>query len=364
MSAPPTPPANGGPARLGLLGRISGRSVVAALLLALLVASVLNPIFAPPFPVLLGRTLFIAMVLLLAYTVGAQWPRERIPGWLPRWMVPVLAVAVAAPLATFAAYAMWLGGDVRQLLANQAITRGFTWLAGAGLVIGLLVTLGALVREREAQATAQALQFELDRSRLEKLASDARLQLLTAQIEPHFLFNTLANVQALVESGSPRAPELMKHLIAYLRAAIPQLHQGEPTLGREVALVRAYLELMRMRMPDRLQFAVELPLALEARRFPPMALLTLVENAVRHGIDPLEDGGRIELRAGLDADGSLRVCVTDTGRGLRLDKAAAPAGTGLANLRERLAAFFDGRARLELSENAPHGLVAEITIAA
>src|SRR5262249_21315654 len=139
------------------------------------------------------------------------------------------------------------------------------------------------------QARAQELKFALERSTLEKQALDARLSLLQAQIEPHFLFNTLANVQELVESGSPRAAPVLQSLISYLRAAMPRLHDGEPTLGNEEDLVRSYLELMHMRMPDRLQVAIDVDPALRAQRFPSMALLTLVENAVRHGIDPSED---------------------------------------------------------------------------
>jgi LytS/YehU family sensor histidine kinase len=216
------------------------------------------------------------------------------------------------------------------------------------------------VRERLAQAKALALQFELERSRLERQALDARLSLLQAQIEPHFLFNTLANVQALVECQSPRAADVLKSLIAYLRAALPRLHEGEPTLGNELALVRAYLELMQMRMPDRLSFTITVAPGLDGRRFPPMALLTLVENAVRHGIDPAEDGGRIEVGA-TEAPGGLRLWVADSGVGL--DPRAQP-GTGLANLRARLQAFFGPGATLELSERPPHGVHAEIALPA
>ena len=132
---------------------------------------------------------------------------------------------------------------------------------------------------------------------LQRQAADAQLKVLQSQVEPHFLFNTLANVQALVESGSPRAAPVLGSLIAYLRAAMPQLHQGAPTLGQEEALVRSYLELMQMRMPDRLAFALDIDPALRGVRLPPMTLLTLVENAVRHGIDPSEAGGRIDVGA-------------------------------------------------------------------
>ncbi len=118
------------------------------------------------------------------------------------------------------------------------------------------IALAAMVRQRDAFARDQALAFELERSELERQALDARLRLLQAQVEPHFLFNTLANVQALVDAGSPQASTVLESLIAYLRAAVPRLHEPATTLGQELQLVRAYLELMQMRMPDRLQFTL------------------------------------------------------------------------------------------------------------
>src|SRR5204863_7935464 len=141
----------------------------------------------------------------------------------------------------------------------------------------------------------QALAFDLERSELERQALDARLRLLQAQVAPHFLFNTLANVQALVDTGSPQASAVLKSLVAYLRAAVPRLDETATTLGQELQLVQAYLELMHMRMPDRLQFVLHVDEAARALRCPPMTLLTLVENAVRHGIDPSEQGGRIDI---------------------------------------------------------------------
>ena len=115
------------------------------------------------------------------------------------------------------------------------------------------IALGALVRQKEALAREQALALDLARSELDRQALDARLNLLQAQVAPHFLFNTLANVQALVETGSPKAPDVLRSLIAYLRAAVPRLNEPLTTFGQELDLVRAYLELMRMRMPDRLR---------------------------------------------------------------------------------------------------------------
>ena len=133
--------------------------------------------------------------------------------------------------------------------------------------------------------------------------------------------------------------------------------------SREVALARSYLELMHLRMPDRLRFSVECDAALQSFPCPPMALLTLVENAVRHGIDPAENGGTIAVSATRETthDGELvRLAVRDDGVGM--SESAVP-GTGLENLRERLAAFYGGVARLELTELAPHGLLAEVMIA-
>ena len=130
-----------------------------------------------------------------------------------------------------------------------------------------------------------------------------------------FLFNTLANVQALVDAGSPHASAVLRSLIAYLRAAVPVLHETAATIEREVQLVRPYLELMQMRMPDRLQYAMNVdPSALKVR-CPPTTLLTLVENAVRHGIDPSEEGGRIDIEIERLGERCV-VRVTDTGAGL------------------------------------------------
>jgi hypothetical protein len=341
-----------------LLAALTLRRVMVAIVLAVSVAAALNPLFVTPFVVLLGRTLVIAMVLLLVFIVAGLWKQP----WMPAWLVRVLAVAIAAPVATFVVYLPAVGGDVSAVLAHEGRVSGFMLIAGCGLVIGPLLALSALYRERDAQARSQSLEFALEKSTLERQALDAKLKLLHAQIEPHFLFNTLANVQALVESGSPQAAVVLKNLIAYLRAAMPRLNDEAATLATEAGLVRAYLQLMHMRMPDRLSFDVAVPEEFMSMRFPSMALLTLVENAVRHGIDPSEQGGRIEVRAARDdADGTVRVWVADTGVGMS-DKSAP--GTGIGNLRARLKAFFAEGARLELTEQQPRGVRAEIILPA
>ena len=223
---------------------------------------------------------------------------------------------------------------------------GFGMLVGVGMFVAPWVALAALVRQKEALARHQALAFDLERSELERQALDARLRLLQAQVAPHFLFNTLANVQALVDAGSPQAPVVLQSLINYLRAAVPRLNEPATTLGRELQLVQAYLELMHMRMPDRLQFALHVDDAALALRCPPMTLLTLVENAVRHGIDPSEEGGRIDISVQRRGDRCL-LRVSDTGAGLR--QAETGLGTGLSTLRERLQLTFGGDVQLRVS---------------
>jgi LytS/YehU family sensor histidine kinase len=238
---------------------------------------------------------------------------------------------------------------------------GWTHLTFAGLLLAPWTALATIVRQKEAFARDQKLAFALERSELEREALDARLHLLQAQVAPHFLFNTLANVQALVDAGSPHASAVLRSLTAYLRAAVPLLHEPAATIERELQLVRPYLELMQMRMPDRLQYAMNVdPSALKVR-CPPTTLLTLVENAVRHGIDPSEEGGRIDI----DIDRRAERCVirvTDTGAGLH--PSAHGLGTGLTTLRERLQLIFGDTAQLRLTSGAPRGVAVEVDMPA
>jgi hypothetical protein len=337
-----------------MLGELTLRRALVSLLLAVLVAVVINAWFEPPFTVLLGRTVVIAAVLLFAFAVAGALH----PAWIPKWLAQVLAMLLVAPIISYAVYIPAVGGAVFEVFEHEARFMGWMQITFVAMLVGPLIGLGALYRERDAQARSEALRFALERSTLEKQALDAELRLLHAQIKPHFLFNTLANVQELVESGSPRAADVLRHLITYLGSAMPRLNDSAATLGNELVLVRAYLELMHMRMPDRMHFEIDAPEDGSELPFPSMALLTLVENAVKHGIDPSEQGGtiRVEVRRG---DAGHEVVVADTGVGMQRD---APAGTGLANLRARLGAFYRPAARLELSENAPRGVVARIVI--
>ena len=306
----------------------------------------------------LSRIVILGLAAMLAFGLFEQWPKQ-LPNWLARWVLQVLAVAIAMPLTTFVIYVVSTDAGAPPFWQLKDRIGGFVMFSVLGLLIAPWGALAALVRQKEALARHQALRFELERSELEREALDARLHLLQAQVAPHFLFNTLANVQALVDTGSPRAAAVLRSLIAYLRAAVPRLDEPATTLGQELQLVRAYLELMHMRIPDRLQFAIHADEAALGLRCPPMTLLTLVENAVRHGIDPSEEGGRIDIDVRRHGERCV-LRVRDTGVGLLHAQPGRGLGTGLSTLRERLRLSFGGDARLSVSAQQPRGVAAEL----
>jgi signal transduction histidine kinase len=342
------------PAPRGLAVMLGWRRVLVALGASAVLGLLISLTFVVPTAVVVGRAMLVGLAAMLSFGLFEQWPR-RLPSWLARWALQVLCVAISIPLAVLALYLS--ASDPVPFWEDEARLSGFTTMTMMGLLVAPWVAVAALFRQRDFAARSQALAFELERSELERKALDSRLRLLQAQVEPHFLFNTLANVRELVDSGSPQASTVLESLIAYLRAAVPRLHQTATTLGQELQLVRAYLELMQMRMPDRLQFTLQADKAALDLRCPPTTLLTLVENAVRHGIDPSEEGGRIEVRVQVQ-DGRCRLQVIDTGVGLK--GATDGLGTGLATLRERLQLAFGGDARLTLAALDPHGVRAEL----
>ena len=302
------------------------------------------------------RFIGVGFMAMLVFGLFEQWPK-RLPRWLPRWILQVIAVAVSVPIVTTI---IWIGSTepgAPPFWEVKDRMEGYGTLTGFGIFMSPWVALGALVRQKEALAREQALALDLARSEADRLALDARLNLLQAQVAPHFLFNTLANIQALVEAGSPKAPEVLKSLVAYLRAAVPRLNEPVTSLGQEIELVRAYLELMRMRLPDRLAFELNVDDAARGLRCPPMTLLTLVENAVRHGIDPAEEGGVITVEVRV-AEDRCWIRVADSGAGLQTSDRGL--GTGLAALRERLALVFGDAATLRIRAREPRGVVAEL----
>jgi sensor histidine kinase YesM len=227
------------------------------------------------------------------------------------------------------------------------------WLVVAGLAYAYFA-----LRRQAAQAAARVHDSELQRVELDRQMTEARLQSLRAQIEPHFLFNTLANVQQLYRTDPGRGRRMLGSFVAYLRAALPHMRRDETTLAHEIDLARTYLDVLQVRMGERLQVRFDVPAEYAGLAFPPLALSTLTENAIKHGLNPLPEGGAIEIRARREG-GRLKVGVADTGAGLR---ASGGSGTGIANLRARLAALYGGEGGLTLEANAPRGIRATITV--
>lgn len=343
----------------GLATLVGWRRIRVTLIASTVIGLILSLISLIPTWIVVGRTMVVGLSAMLAFGLLERWPATA-PKWIARWVLQVLAIVVVVPFAAFFAYWLTTGGHPQLGQDNQRLL-GYGMLTFAGVLFGPWIAVGALFWQRDAFARDQATAFALERSELERKALDARFRLLQAQVEPHFLFNTLANVQALVEAGAPQASRVLKSLIAYLRAAVPRLHDPATTLAQELELVRAYLEVMHMRMPDRLQFDVRVDPAANTLQCLPMTLLTLVENAVRHGIDPSEVGGRIDIEVTVQSNRCTMI-VTDTGVGLQ--PMGHGLGTGLSTLRERLKLAFGSEADLLLSDVAPHGFRAVVTFPA
>jgi hypothetical protein len=213
-------------------------------------------------------------------------------------------------------------------------------------------------RSRASQRMAEAKRREAEYARMGQQVTEAKLSALQAQVEPHFLYNTLASVQALTEVDPAKAHEMTGHLIQYLRNALPKMRESVSTVGQEVELARAYLNILQMRMGRRLAFEIDVPAELMEMPFPPLMLPSLVENAIKHGLEPQREGGMVRIGASADG-GKLRMVVTDTGRGF---SDTPGAGVGLANIRERLVALYGDAARFTLEANQPHGVVATIEV--
>lgn len=192
----------------------------------------------------------------------------------------------------------------------------------------------------------------------EKEALEANLRLLQAQIEPHFLFNTLSNILSLIDTSPDQGKAMLVDLIHYLRTSLSRTRHDLITLNQEIEIIQAYLNILRIRMGERLRFRIELPDNLKEEPFPPMLLQPLVENAVKHGLEPQIQGGEILIRIA-EKDGFVRSEIIDSGFGF---SSYWEAGVGLNNVRERLRLLYGERGRLIIEENQPRGVRAVIEV--
>jgi hypothetical protein len=254
--------------------------------------------------------------------------------------------------------------DAAAEATDEEKTKSSRWFQNFVLLLvfglfGMKALLGGKVRAEEQAKQANAT---AERESLLRQVSEAQMQMMQAQVEPHFLFNTLASVEFLIETDPPRAAKMQRSLIAYLRAVLPQMRENaaKTNLGREADMVRAYLELLKMRMEERLNIDFIMPDNLRKASFPPMMLQSLVENSIKHGLEVKAEGGTLQFRAEL-LQNKLRVTVSDDGLGF----GAVPSngtGLGLQNIRERLKLIYKDKAQMIISANQPSGVCVTIEI--
>lgn len=252
--------------------------------------------------------------------------------------------------------------------AEQKVTRyhrqASTWFKSfvSLLVLALFGTKALMGGKKRAEAQTMTANAAAERESMQRQLSEAKMQMMQAQVEPHFLFNTLASVEHLIETNPPRASAMQRSLIKYLRAVLPQMRDNTliTNLGREADMVLAYLNLLKMRMEERLTVDFDIPDGLRTAAFPPMMLQSMVENAIKHGLEAKPEGGTLKVRAEV-AHNKLRVIVTDDGLGF----GAVPSdgtGLGLMTIRERLKLLHGDQAQLLIAANSPTGVIATIEV--
>lgn len=248
---------------------------------------------------------------------------------------------------------------VQQFLWQPKIAPHPGWLVPSILAIFVLVfILPGTISAEVTRRTQLAIEQEHRKHRLQKQLLEAKLAALQGQIEPHFLYNTLANVRALIRQDAAASELMLTHLIAYLRAAMPDLRSPTTSLGQELERAQAYLQIMQIRLGDRLRFRIEAAPDTLRCLIPPLSLMTLVENAIEHAVEPQLHGGMIHIRAHQDAR-SLTIVVEDNGPGFAQELGE---GVGLLNLQERLRAMYEERAQLNFESDMEKGLRVTVLI--
>ncbi len=243
-----------------------------------------------------------------------------------------------------------LTGTLDYLLTNSMSGLGGNLMLG--IIFGSAIGHFFISRYRMTSAMLELQQHQNRQLGAEKELAETQLRLLQAQIEPHFLFNTLSNIHSLIETDPRRASTVLAAFSDFLRASLHRSREGETTLGDEVAMINAYMDIQQARMGERLRFYVDVPQALLCLPCPPMLVQPLVENAVVHGIEPQVEGGRVELRV-MTHGARLRIEVSDDGAGLASGKCGS--GVALENIRARLHALYGSKAALEITAGQSRG---------
>jgi hypothetical protein len=291
------------------------------------------------------------IIVWLCLTV-IQSTAPRLPRWGPDRIARIAMLVVFCSVLAFASQA------VLALLIDGDWTRNAMIMFVWQLCFSTLLVLAYLAVEDKQLTEALEHADALKALALDRDLSAARLAVLQAQVEPHFVFNALANARWLLRTDAAAARALLDDLLRYFEEALPALRADATTLAREMELARAYLAIHQVRMGARLAFDVRYGEDLAGTNLPPMLLITLVENALKHGLRPLVEGGHVDVFA-VAEHGQLIIQVADTGRGM---SEGSGHGTGLANIRARLKAVYGDSARLTLAVNQPRGVIATLNL--
>jgi LytS/YehU family sensor histidine kinase len=298
---------------------------------------------------------FITSQVIGLCIMAASWAVLAVRPQLPRLIASLVAIPTGAG-AAIGLIALAGSGPVAEQIAEHP--RVFASMLGGALVFGAAVSYYFHAAERISAGETRLREELLERVLGEQRLTQANLKLLQAQIEPHFLFNTLSNILHLIEEQPADARRMLENLTAYLRASLQRTRAGPTTLGEELELVRAYLEIQAVRLGDRLRWEIQAAPEVRHLELPPLLLQPLVENAVRHGLEPKPGGGAISVRARREG-GQLLLDVIDTGLGM---SETSPPGVGLSNVRSRVGQVSAGRGELTLRPNRPAGLCASISL--
>jgi sensor histidine kinase YesM len=293
----------------------------------------------------------ISMCLIIMFSLWAFKPRRRSS------TVFIILIGMACGILTGHLLA---ASFLQQVLPTFMWGWKKTFLKNIGLWLVLVTTIGYFFySKKHLQINKEIIQQErINRLSSEKEALEANLRLLQAQIEPHFLFNTLSNVLSLIDTDQAKGKSMLVNLIHYMRTSLSRTLPEATTLDQEIDMIKAYLNIQKIRMGERLHFDIELPDAVRKLPFPPMLLQPLVENAVKHGLEPAIEGGEITIKV-VEENSLIRIEVQDTGNGFSSYKTA---GVGITNVRERIRLLYGDKGRLILQANDPHGVKAIIEV--
>jgi signal transduction histidine kinase len=341
------------------LSRGRGWRVIAAIMVvATLLSAMVRTILQWKLSALAAAAVFNVCTLGLLFGLFVGWVGYR--RIHDRWIAMTLEAFLGAGcvMAVFLGLSAWATGKPPFAFFDSALMRPLVaWLIVIIVVHQAIIVLVATLRYREHEAVVKRIDAETRRSDLARRLAESEIKVLRAQIEPHFLFNTLGSARQLAQKGAPDAAQLIADLIHFLRAATP-LRVEAATVADEAGLIGAYLAIMHKRLGTRLRYRIDIDDAVRDAIVSPGMLITLVENAIKHGIEPAPDGGEIAVAAHRRGERWLVMTVADTGKGLA--QAPPGQGLGLANIRERLALLHVSDASLELEENVPRGFVARV----